>query len=89
MNEYEYEIITLLSYEKILTDYICMLCWAKFLEEIVGRYFRYEEQCSYNELYKLLFIAFLTNLMLFVSLYHLRLYEIILPSIGTSEPTQK
>lgn len=39
MNEYEYETITLPSNEKILTDYICMLCWAKFLEEIVSRYF--------------------------------------------------
>lgn len=61
MNEYEYETITLPSYEKILTDYICMLCWAKFLEEIVGRYFWYEEQLSYNELYKLLSISHKSN----------------------------
>ena len=61
MNEYEYETITLPSYEKILTDYICMLCWAKFLKEIVGRYFLYEEQCSYNELHKLLSISHKSN----------------------------
>ena len=61
MNEYEYENITLPSYEKILTHYICMLCWAKFLEEIVGRYFWYEEQCSYNELYQLSSISHKSN----------------------------
>ena len=61
MNEYEYETITLPSYEKILTHYICMLCWAKFLEEIVGRYFWYEEQCSYNELYQLSSISHKSN----------------------------